>query len=194
LPAPRRPLRADALRNREALVAVARAAFSAASQAVPLEDIARDAGVGIGTLYRHFPTREALVEVVYSTELDEVVSSASNLLSNFAPEPALRAWMHRYAEFSVMKRGIIDTLRAGWTSGRIATPATRERINGAIGEILTAGVADKTLRSDVTADDITTMVLGIVLATGPTASLPQMNRLLDVLVDGLRLDASSCRR
>ena len=182
---PERPLRADALRNREALVAVARAAFSADTQAVPLEDIARAAGVGIGTLYRHFPTREALVEVVYSTELDEVVSSASTLLSNLAPEPALRAFMGRYAEFSVVKRGIMDTLRAEWASGRIATPATRERISGAIGQILTAGAADGTLRSDVTADDVTTMILGVVLATGPTASLSQMKRLLDVLVDGL---------
>ena len=78
-------------------------------------------------------------------------------------------------------------------SGRIATPATRERINGAIGEILTAGVADKTLRSDVTADDVTTMILGIVLATGPTAFLSQMKRLLDVLVDGLGHHSSSSR-
>ena len=71
--------------------------------------------------------------------------------------------------------------------------ATRERINGAIGEILTAGVADKTLRSDVTADDVTTMILGIVLATGPTAFLSQMKRLLDVLVDGLGHHSSSSR-
>ena len=181
---PERPLRADALRNREALVAVARVAFSVSSQAVPLEDIARDAGVGIGTLYRHFPTREALVEFVYSAELDEVVTSASTLLCELAPEPALRAWIRRYAEFSVMKRGIVDTLRAGWASGRIATPATRERISGAIAEILTAGAADRTLRSDVSADDVTTMILGVVLSTGPTAPLSQMNRLMDLLVDG----------
>ena len=181
-----KPLRADALRNRDALVAVARVAFSTATEAVPLEDIARDAGVGIGTLYRHFPTREALVEVVYSAELDEVVQSASTLLGDLGPEPALRAWMRRYAEFSVMKRGIMDTLRAGWASGRIATPATRERINGAIGEILMAGAADRTLRSDVTADDVTTMILGVVLSTGPTAPRSQVHRLLNVLVDGLR--------
>jgi AcrR family transcriptional regulator len=182
---PEKPLRADALRNRDALVVVARDAFGTATGSVPLEDIARDAGVGIGTLYRHFPTREALVEVVYSAELDEVVSSAATLLSELAPEPALRAWMRRYAEFSLMKRGIIDTLRAGWASGRIATPATRERISGAIGEILAAGAADRTLRPDITADDVTTMILGVVLASGPTAPLSQMERLLEVLVDGL---------
>lgn len=182
---PGRPLRADALRNRDALVAVARAAFSASSQAVPLEDIARDAGVGIGTLYRHFPTREALVEVAYAAELDDVVSCAATLLAEFAPEPALRAWMRRYAGFSVMKRGIMDTLRAGWASGRIATPATRQRVSSAIAEILTAGAADGSLRSDISADDVTTMVLGVVLSTGPAAPIPQLDRLFDLLVDGL---------
>lgn len=182
---PGRPLRADALRNRETLVAVARAAFSASGQSVPLEDIARDAGVGIGTLYRHFPTREALVEVAYAAELDEVVSSAAKLLGELAPEPALRAWMRRYAEFSVMKRGIMDTLRAGWASGRIATPVTRERISSAIAGILAAGVTDGSLRSNIAADDVTTMVLGVVLSTGPTAPLSQIERLFDLLVDGL---------
>lgn len=185
MPVPEKPLRADALRNREALVAVARAAFGKAITAVPLEDIARDAGVGIGTLYRHFPTREALVEVVYSAELDEVVTGAATLLTELAPEAALRAWMRRYAEFSILKRGMVDTLRAGWASGRIATPATRERINGAIGAILTAGAADKTLRSDVTADEVTTMMIGVVLSAGVNAHLSQVTRLFDVLVDGL---------
>ena len=180
-----RPRRADALRNREALVAVARAAFTRSGQAVPLEDIARDAGVGIGTLYRHFSTREALVEAVYAAELEDVVSSATTLLEQLAPEPALKAWMRRYAQFSVMKRGIMDTLRVGWASGRIATPATRERINSAIGTILAAGAADGSFRSDIAADDVTTMVLGVVLVTGPTAALTQMERLFDILVDGL---------
>ena len=185
MPVPGRPLRADALRNRVALVDVARESFSTATQVVPLEDIARDAGVGIGTLYRHFPTREALVEAVYSAELDEVVSSAAILLSELAAEPALRAWMRRYAVFSMMKRGIMDTLRAGWASGRIATPATRERISSAIGDILAAGAKAGTLRPDITAEDVTTMILGVVLAVGPTAPLSQIQRLLDVLVDGL---------
>ena len=180
-----RPLRADALRNREALVAVARAAFSVSTRAVPLEDIARDAGVGIGTLYRHFPSREALVEVVYAVELDDVVSKATTLLAELAPEPALRAWMRHYAEFSMMKRGIIDTLQAGWASGRTATPATRERISSAIGGILMAGASNGSLRSDIASDDVTTMVLGVVLSTGPTAPRAQLERLFDLLVDGL---------
>jgi AcrR family transcriptional regulator len=87
------PIRAHARRNREKLIAVARAAFAAADDTVPLEAIAREAGVGIGTLYRHFPTREALVEAVYGAELDEVATSAPALLDRFPPDVALRAWM-----------------------------------------------------------------------------------------------------
>ena len=93
-----RPLRAHARRNRENLVAAARAAFAAADDTVPLEGIARRAGVGIGTLYRHFPTREALVEAVYAAELDAVTDSAAALVEELPPEQALRAWMERYAD------------------------------------------------------------------------------------------------
>ena len=179
----RRPLRADAQRNRDQLVAVARAAFAAADDAVPLEGIAREAGVGIGTLYRHFPTREALVEAVYAAELDDVVASAALLLDELPPEVALRAWMDRYAAFVATKRGMVDTLRAGWASGRIATPATRERITAAIGSILAAGASAGTLRADVAPEDVTAMVFGVFLATGAPE---QGGRLLDLVVDAVR--------
>lgn len=132
--------RADAQRNRAKLLAVAGAAFASTDgTAATLEGIAREAGVGIGTLYRHFPTREALVEAVYAAELDDVVSSATALLAELPPEAALRAWMDRYAAFHATKRGMGETLRAGWASGAIATPATRERITAAIAAILEKG-------------------------------------------------------
>lgn len=97
--------RADARRNRERLLASAAAAFAAADGPVSLEAIARDAGVGIGTLYRHFPNREALVEAVYSAELAEVAASAVELLDRHPPVIALRRWMDRYAAFVAAKRG-----------------------------------------------------------------------------------------
>src|SRR5882724_2243570 len=146
-----RPVRAVAQRNRENLVAVARAAFAATPDPVPLEVIAREAGVGIGTLYRHFPTREALVEAVYAAELDDVATSAPALLAQFPPEVALRTWMDRYATFVSNKRGMLDTLRAGWAAGRIATPKTRERITEAIATILVEGARVGSLRADVDA-------------------------------------------
>ncbi|MFC1408727.1 TetR/AcrR family transcriptional regulator [Streptacidiphilus sp. N1-12] len=181
-----RPLRADAQRNRDRLVAVATAAFAADDVTVPLEDIARQAGVGIGTLYRHFPTREALVEAVYATELDEITRSAAVLLEQLPPDAALRAWMNRYAQFAELKRGLVDTLRAGWAAGRIATPATRERITAAIATLLTAGAKTGVLREDVDPDDITALLLGVFLSTATNSSKDQTGRLLDLVLDSLR--------
>lgn len=181
-----RPLRADARRNRDQLVAVGRAAFAAADGTVALEDIARRAGVGIGTLYRHFPTREALVEAVYAAELDDVTASAGPLLEQFPPDVALRAWMTRYTDFTATKRGMVDTLRAGWASGRIPTPTTRARITATIAAILTAGARAGSLRGDVDPDDVTAILLGACLSTADNRTPEQTRRLLDLIVDALR--------
>nr|WP_245997616.1 TetR/AcrR family transcriptional regulator [Streptomyces armeniacus] len=151
-----------------------------------MENIARAAGVGIGTLYRHFPTREALVEAVYAAELDDVTDSAPALLDRHPPEEALRAWMDRYAAFVATKRGMADTLRTGWASGRIPTPATRERLSAAIGTILSAGARTGTLREDVDPQDVTGMLLGVFLSTAATNTPEQTGRMLDLLTDGLR--------
>lgn len=181
-----RPVRADARRNREHLVTAARAAFAAAEGPVPLEVIARKAGVGIGTLYRRFPTREALVEAVYAAELDDVATSAPVLLAEFPPDVALRAWMDRYAAFVSTKRGMLDTLRAGWASGRIATPATRQRITEAIGTILIEGARAGLLRADVDPEDVTAMLLGVFFSTAAGNTSQQTSRLLDLVLDALR--------
>ncbi|WP_328615490.1 TetR/AcrR family transcriptional regulator [Amycolatopsis sp. NBC_00355] len=181
-----RPIRSDARRNREKLVAVAQAAFATADGTVALEAIAREAGVGIGTLYRHFPTREALVEAVYAAELDEVATSAPALLEKLPPQAALRAWLDRYAAFFQTKRGMGDVFRAGVASGRIATPATRKRITGAIGEILTAGAVAGVFRADTDPEDVTLMVLGIFLSTVEDRDPARIGRLLDLVVDALR--------
>jgi AcrR family transcriptional regulator len=183
-----RPVRSDARRNREKLVTVARATFAAtdADGTVSLEAIAREAGVGIGTLYRHFPTREALVEAVYAAELDDVATSAATLLEQLPPEAALRAWMDRYAAFVETKRGMADVLRAGWASGRIATPMTRQRITAAVGSLLTAGAEAGAFRADADPDDVTTLLLGIFLATTTGPDPARIGRLLDLVVDAVR--------
>ncbi|SEH84575.1 DNA-binding transcriptional regulator, AcrR family [Mycolicibacterium rutilum] len=174
--------RADARRNRERLLAAATAAFAAGNGAVALEAIARDAGVGIGTLYRHFPTREALVEAVYRTELAEVSALAPALLERHPPAVALRRWMDRYAEFVAAKKGMEDSLRAIVTAGAVEPNETRESIVGAVGTLLEAGIADGTLRDDVLADDIVMSMLGVLLTSG---SREQSGRMLDLLMDGL---------
>jgi AcrR family transcriptional regulator len=178
--------RVDAQRNREKLIQVAREAYTAAGGPVPLETIARDAGVGIGTLYRHFPTREALVEAVYAAELDDVTGCVPELLRQLPPDSALRAWMQRYAAFVVTKRAMAETLRAGWASGQIATPGTRERITAAIAAMLATGAEDGSLRHDVDPQDITVMLMGTLLATSGGDTLEQTGRLLDLVMDALR--------
>ncbi|MEV4146037.1 TetR family transcriptional regulator [Amycolatopsis sp. NPDC049691] len=181
-----RPVRSDARRNREKLVAAARAAFAAADGTVALEAIAREAGVGIGTLYRHFPTREALVEAVYAAELDDVTASAPALLAELPPEAALRAWMDRYAAFVETKRGMADVLRASLASGRITTPVTRRRITEAIGTILAAGARDGVFRAGTDPEDVTLMLLGVFLSTSADQDAARVGRLLDLIVDALR--------
>jgi AcrR family transcriptional regulator len=140
--------------------------------------------VGIGTLYRHFPTREALVEAVYRTELTAVCASVDGLLAAHEPAVALRAWMDRYAEFVTTKRGMADTFRAMVADGTVAAP--RESIGDAVGTFLTAGATDGSLRGDVEADDVVTMLVGIFVATQGSDDRARVGRLLDLVLGGLR--------
>lgn len=181
-------MRADAVRNRTLLLATAREAFAAADDdtSVSLESIARAAGVGIGTLYRHFPTREALVETLYVSELDDVANAAGALLAEHTGFDALRLWMDTYSHFVATKQGMPNALRAAWSSGTLRMSDTRERISGTIGKLLAAGAADGTIRADVTAADVTDMLVGIFVATRDAKDQSRISRLLDLLVDGLR--------
>ncbi|HEY2090091.1 MAG TPA: TetR/AcrR family transcriptional regulator [Mycobacterium sp.] len=176
-------VRSDARRNREKLLEVATAAFAAADgRPVSLESIARDAGVGIGTLYRHFPNREALVEAIYRTELAEVAVAAEQLLKRHPPKTALRRWMDRYASFVAAKRGMAESLQAIFESGAMEPTQTRDSILGAVGMLLRAGADDGSLRSDVQAEDVLSSLIGLMLASG---SPEQTGRLLDLLVAGV---------
>jgi len=174
-------VRADALRNRERLLTAAAAAFSAGTD-VSLEGIARDAGVGIGTLYRHFPNRESLTEAVYRAELAEVAASASQLLEQHPPAVAMRRWMDRYADFVAAKRGMAESLRAVFESGALVPGETRASIIAAVQLLLRAGADDGSLRAGVLADDVVSSLLGISLASG---SREQTQRMLDLLAAGL---------
>jgi AcrR family transcriptional regulator len=176
-------IRSDARRNRERLLDAAAAAFGAADgRPVSLESIARAAGVGIGTLYRHFPSRDLLAEAVYRAELAEVAAAAGQLLERHPPKEALRHWMDRYASFVAAKRGMADSLHAMVESGAVERSQTRASIVGAADTLLRAGAEDGSLRADVQADDVVSSLLGIFLASG---SPDQMGRMLDLLVAGV---------
>jgi AcrR family transcriptional regulator len=187
-------IRVDAQRNRTRLIEVARSAFAASAHGtaapVSLEAIAREAGVGIGTLYRHFPTREALTEAVYRTELDAVLAQAAPLLREHEPVEALRSWMDAYAAFVTAKRGMAESLRSLLQAGTITAAQTRQRVTDTIQTFLDAGVQAGSLRADVRADDVAASLVGVFLATPDPAQSDQARRMLDLLVAGIRSPGS----
>jgi len=182
--------RADARRNRQRLIDAAARAFASGEQNVPLEAIAKASGVGIGTLYRHFPTREALVEAVYHDQVQGLHHGADNLLAGHGPAPALRLWMDLFADWVATKHGMIDTLRTMISSGDIAFAQTRTEIIATIQALLDAGAADGEVRGDVTAEDVIASLAGIMAVAGTPGQRDQAGRLFDLLMNGLRPGAS----
>ena len=178
--------RADAERNRARLLEAAKEAFASGSTPVTLEQVARDAGVGIGTLYRHFPTREALVEALYRKELADLCAAADGLLATRSPERALRAWMDLFADYVAAKREMAETLRAVFAAGTVTVSGAREELTVAVATMLDAGVADGTLRDDVRPEDVVAMVVGAFTATSLAGGQEQRARMFDLLVDAVR--------
>src|SRR5262245_13709617 len=182
-----RPLRADAQRNRDQILAAAARAFSTCGLEATLEGIAKDAGVGIGTLYRHFPTRELLIEAAYRNELAAICAAAPELLESMPASEALRAWMDRYIDYMTRKLGMADALRAVIASGANPYAQSFELLVGAIKPLLDAGVAAGEIRPDVSADDVLVSLSGVALAAGTKRD--QADRLVNLLLDGLRYKA-----
>lgn len=176
-----RPMRADAVRNRQRLLEVALGVLSENGDA-PLDAIARAAGVGSGTLYRHFPTREALIEAVYQNELTHLCESADQLLLIERPREALRAWLRGFLDYATTKRGLADALRAVIATGVNPFENSRARMLTALETLLAAAVRDGAVRADVASIDVLTTVSGFSLASSDPA---QHERLLDLLLAGL---------
>src|ERR1700761_2304395 len=168
--------RSDAQRNRERLLAAATDAFREADEQVSLEGVAKRAGVGIGTLYRHFPTREDLVEAVYLSELDRLLASAPKLLAAAPPDRALRAWMDRFAAWVEGKQGMTETLRGMFAGGAIVRSAMQERLAATIEQFLEAGAAAGVLRDDVEASDVLRSLIGLVTVGGASPERSSLNR------------------
>jgi AcrR family transcriptional regulator len=175
-------LRADARRNREKLLAAAASAFAEAGTDASLEAIAKRAGVGIGTLYRHFPTREALIAAAYANELDRLCESAPRWLAAHPPDVALAKWMDGFVEYAAAKRGMKSALREVGASESAVFAGARAKLLEAIALLLAAGVDAGTLRSDVDADDVLRAMGSVWLVDDPE----QARTLLRLLMDGLR--------
>jgi AcrR family transcriptional regulator len=178
----RRPLRADARRNYEKLLAAAREAF-AQDNSVTLEEIARRAQVGIGTLYRHFPTRPALLESVYIVEVEEVCREAEQL-ADLPPWDALVSWLHRYVRYVGTKRALAEELNASLGRDSAVFRSCRETIFEKAGPLLARAQEAGAARNDASFDDVLRLVGGITMMTFVEDG--QMERVLDMALDGLR--------
>jgi AcrR family transcriptional regulator len=181
-----RPRRADARQNYDRLVATAARAFARDGSQATLKAVAAEAGVGIGTLYRHFPTREALVEAVYRVETQRLGDAAAELLGQLPPVAALRAWTARFVDFMAAKEGMADVLHAVLSGDEVLRTDTRAVLIEAVGLLLRAGQASGDLRPGLDEGDVFLALGGFALALGhhPSADA-QTARLLDLLLNGL---------
>ncbi|UDL92957.1 TetR/AcrR family transcriptional regulator [Mesorhizobium sp. PAMC28654] len=189
-----KPLRADARRNRDRLVEVAAAAFAEQGIDTSLEEIARRAGVGIGTLYRHFPTREHLVEVVYRREVEAVCAAAGELARQHPADMALEQWMQRFVDYIATKRGLSTSLRILITTNSTLFSDTSGRVSLALRGLVDAAVADGSIRGDVDSSDVLHALWGIYSAPDTKDWRDRSRRLVGLLMDGLRFGAKKSAR
>ena len=180
--------RADAQRNRERVLEAAKTVFSAGGPDASLEAVAREAGVGIGTLYRHFPTREALYEAVYRREVEQLGELAEALKSEGEPVEALRHWLRSNVEFVATKKGMAAALAlAANGPPSELTAFSFERLTKAVATLLDRAAASGEIRTDVGPEDLLRTLVGMCLLHDQPGWQAGVIRMLDVLVDGLRV-------
>jgi len=178
--------RADAARNRDQLLAAATRILSDAESEMSMRAIAREAGVGIATMYRHFPTRESLVEAVYRDQVVRLTGGARELLAAESPDRALRRWMDLFGDWIATKRGMLDTMLSLIESGDLPHARTREELLAAVDLILEAGRSSGDLRTDVSAEEVVALIIGVFTVAHQAGRADEAARLLDVVLDGLR--------
>jgi AcrR family transcriptional regulator len=178
--------RADGERNRERLVKAAKAGYAEAGPDVSLDEIARRAGVGIGTLYRHFPTRDAIVEAVYRREVEQFAEAASRLLDSLPPGEALHEWMRLFVDYIATKKVIASALASlvGGAANLYATSGSR--ITEAMALLVARAAASGDIRPDVDPDDLLRALVGFTYGNSSPGWEASARRLIDILMDGLR--------
>ena len=183
-----RPVRADAQRNIDALLQAALAVFTTSGVDAPVREIAEKAGVGIGTLYRHFPQRADLVAAVFRHEVDATAEAASTLATEYGPGEALARWSQRYADFIATKRGLAAALHSGNPAFEPLPTYFKARLLPAFQTLLDAAVAAGEVRADVGADDLLSAV-GNLCRQAPGEDPDRTRRMIALLIDGLRYGA-----
>lgn len=182
-----RPLRADAVRNRARLIEVAKAIFSEGGADVGLEAIAKAAGVGIGTLYRHFPTRDKLIEAVYRTETQNLAEAASRLSETLPPVEALRAWLRLFVDHIATKQ-VMSSALASMVCGTSELYAeSTTLVTGAIGMLVDRAVASGAIRLDIEPLDLLRALAGVAGISSVPGWEESAKRLVDILIAGVRV-------
>src|ERR1700682_3265588 len=189
----RRP-RPDAGRNRERVPDAANDGFTAGGPEASLEAVAKRAGVGIGTLYRHFPTREALFEAVYRREVDQLGELAEQLKNDAAPVDALRRWLRSNVEFVATKKGMSAALAIAVQGSSELSAYSFDRLTQAVGALLDRAVAAGEIRSDIGPEDLLRALVGMCYMHDQPGWQKSVLRLLDVFVDGLRVPGKARRQ
>ena len=181
-----RPMRADARRNYDSLVSAARQEFTERGSEASIEEIARRAGVGVGTLYRHFPRRIDLVEAVYSTDIDTLVAAADDAESLPDAFDGLQAWLLAFVRYAESKRVLLNELHEAFERNPSLRVQLRERMLGAAARVLDRAKAAGVVQPDLTADDLLQLVGGMCMSA--TATTGQNERLLTYVLAGIRAD------
>jgi len=179
--------RVDAVRNRDRVLEAAKAVFSAGGAAASLETVARTAGVGIGTLYRHFPTREALFEAVYRREVQQLGDLAERLKQEAKPIDALRRWMRSNVKFVATKKGMSAALALAAYKNSELFSYSFDRLTQAVGGLLDRAVAAGEIRGDIKPEDLLRALVGMCYMHDQPGWQTGVLRLVDVFVDGLRI-------
>lgn len=177
--------RADLLRNRERVLEAAKAVFSAGGPEASLEAVARKAGVGIGTLYRHFPTREALFEAVYRREVDQLGELAEALGDEAAPVEALRRWLKANVELVATKKGMLAALALAAHGSPELYAYSFNRLTNALRALLDRAAAAGAIRADVSPEDLLRALVGMCYMHDQPGWQATVLRLVDIFVDGL---------
>jgi AcrR family transcriptional regulator len=183
--AKRKP-RADGQRNRERLLQAAKGAFAEAGPDVSLDEIARRAGVGIGTLYRHFPTREAIIEAVYRREVQQMADTAAHLMDTVPPGEALHQSMRLFVDYVATKKVIASALSGIVSSGSDVYATSAALITGTMARLVERAVASGDIRPDTDPDDLLRALVGFTYGNASPAWQASALRLIDILMDGLR--------
>ena len=183
---PTRRFRADAQRNRERILDVAKQAFTRDGASASLDDIARQAGIGPGTLYRHFPSRDALIEAVYRSEVEKLAAAEQRLAATLPPLAALRAWMFLFIDHVAEKRLIIPAMETVAGGSLRLIEGARSLIHGAFVSLVHRAIAAGDLRADTNPDDFIRALVGVFHTTAIPGWEPSARRIVDILIAGSR--------